>query len=92
MFVLKCESCGFEQVVKKRIDKDVYEKLTNNKGLYCDRNACDGKNSKVPNGYVRVYGIFGGWTVVLEATLDDYRAIKRARELRDSVNFRVIKK
>ena len=33
MFVLKCGYCGFEQIVKKRIDKSAYKELTNNKGV-----------------------------------------------------------
>ena len=60
MFALKCKSCGFEQVVKKRIDKDTYNQLTNNEGLYCDRKCCNGRQLKVSNGYVKVWGIFGG--------------------------------
>jgi len=83
MFVLKCKCCGFQQVVKKRIGKDTYEQLINNEGLYCDRKICNGRDIKRTKGYIAVYGVFGGWTVVRQATLEEYKAIKRAQELRD---------
>ncbi|MCD3321687.1 hypothetical protein G8V07_14675 [Clostridium botulinum D/C] len=83
MLTLKCKSCGFEQVVKKRIDKDTYDQLINNEGLYCDRRCCNGRNAKRPNGYVAIYGVFGGWTIVRQSTMEEYRGIKRAREIRD---------
>lgn len=38
MFVLKCEYCGFEQVIKKRIDKYTYYELTHCKHLWCPCN------------------------------------------------------
>lgn len=81
MFVLRCNSCGFEQVVKKRIDKNTYNELTNNQGLYCDRKCCTGRNTEIPKGYVAIYGVFGGWTIVRQATLEEYKGIKRAREI-----------
>lgn len=84
MFVLKCKSCGFEQVVKKKIDKDTYNQLTNNEGVYCDRKCCNGRNLERPKGYIAVYGVFGGWTIVRQATLEEYKGIKRAKEIRDS--------
>lgn len=46
MIVLKCDECGFEQVVKKRIDKDTFKTLKNNNGLYCDRGVCDDRSKK----------------------------------------------
>ncbi len=84
MFILKCKICGFEQVVKKRIDKETYEELINNEGLYCDRNCCEGKYLKAPKGYVKVHGVFGGWSIIRRPTLDEYRSIKRANEIRDA--------
>lgn len=83
MFVLKCQSCGFEQVVKKRIDKETYDELMNNEGLYCNRKCCKGRYSERPKGYIAVWGVFGGWTIFRQATLDEYRAVKRAQEIRD---------
>ena len=83
MFTLKCKSCGFEQIVKKRIDEDTYNQLINNEGLFCDRKCCNGRKSEKPNGYVAVYGVFGGWTIIRQATFEEYRGIKRAEEIRD---------
>ena len=40
MFTLKCEYCGFEQVIKKRIDKYTYYELTHCKHLWCPCNKC----------------------------------------------------
>ena len=83
MFILKCKSCGFEQVVKKCIDRDIYYELTNNEGLYCDRKCCDGRRMKVPNGYIMECRVLGGWAILRQATLEEYKSIKRAREIRD---------
>ena len=40
MFTLKCEYCGFEQTIKKRIDKYTYYELTHCKHLWCPCNKC----------------------------------------------------
>ena len=81
MFILKCDECGFEQVVKKRIDDDAFEALKNNNGLYCDRVVCDGRSRKAPEGYKKTWGIFGGWTVVELMDLETYKSIKRSRKI-----------
>jgi hypothetical protein len=58
-----------------------YNQLINNEGLYCDRNCCNGRNSKRPKGYIAVYGVLGGWTIVRQATLEEYKGIKRTEEI-----------
>ena len=40
MFTLKCEYCGFEQTIKKRIYKYTYYELTHCKHLWCPCNKC----------------------------------------------------
>ena len=40
MFTLKCEFCGYEQTVKKKIDKYTYYELTHCKHLWCPCNKC----------------------------------------------------
>lgn len=85
MFVLKCKECGFEQIIKRRIDKETYYELTHNDGLYCDRKCCNGRDSKRPNGYIPVYGVLGGWTIVRQATLEEYKGVKRAKALKDLI-------
>jgi len=51
--------------------------------VYCNRNCCNGRNSRIPNGYIAVHGVFVGWVIVRQATLEEYRGIKRAREIRE---------
>lgn len=81
MIVLKCDECGFEQVVKKRIDKDTFKTLKNNNGLYCDRGVCDDRSKKTPKGYKKTFDIFGGWTVVELMDLEAYESLKRSRKI-----------
>lgn len=80
MFIVKCDACGFEQVVKKRLDSDVYEALKHNNGLYCDRRVCDGMSQVVPGSFKKTWGIFGGWTVVQPMDLETYKSVKRAKK------------
>ena len=37
MFTLKCEFCGYEQTIKKKIDKYTYYELTHCKHLWCPK-------------------------------------------------------
>ena len=68
MFTLKCEFCGYEQNVKKKIDKYTYYELTHCKHLWCPCNKCKEQhprprnftNDEVMHGWV-----FGEWDCVL---------------------------
>lgn len=40
MFTLKCEFCGYEQIIKKKINKYTYYELTHCKHLWCPCNKC----------------------------------------------------
>ena len=73
--------CGAPHLYKK--DMNNSGQLINNEGLFCDRKCCNGRKSERPNGYVAVYGVFGGWTIIRQATFEEYRGIKRAEEIRD---------
>lgn len=107
MFILKCEYCGFEQVIKKQIDKYTYYELTHCKHLWCPCNKCKEEYPRpkqvekgmVKHGwvlgewdclltekdaaYVQPHQNYGIWSKRVNPTTEDYKAIKRARELRD---------
>ena len=44
MFTLKCEYCGFEQIIKKKLDKYTYYELIHCKHLWCPCNKCKEQN------------------------------------------------
>ena len=81
---LKCCNCGFEQFIKdykfNRDYRDSYEKSIS---VLCGRNECDDSQIKVPNGYIREMMWLGSWSIIREATLEEYRSLKRARTIRD---------
>ncbi|GEM_PF-5646624 len=81
MLILRCDYCGYEQKVKKRLDSETYGQLTANNGLYCDRRDCEGRNQKTLQGNIRIYGTFGGWTIVRPSTIEEYQGVKRAKAL-----------
>ena len=49
MFTLKCEFCGYEQNVKKKIDKYTYYELTHCKHLWCPCNKCKEQHPRPRN-------------------------------------------
>ncbi|MCE7792798.1 hypothetical protein K8O68_10260 [Salipaludibacillus sp. CUR1] len=81
---VKRSNCGFEQFVKdvkfNREYRDSYEKSFL---VLCGRNECDKSQIKGPNGYIREMMWFGSWSTIREATLEEYRSVKRARTIRD---------
>ncbi len=82
MFILKCTLCGYEQIIKKRIDKNIYYKLTHCKELRCNRNKCREEHDySVPKGYIQICFYFGNWHIIDYPTIEDLKAIKRAKEL-----------
>ena len=107
MFTLKCEYCGFEQVIKKRIAKYTYYELTHCKHLWCPCNKCKNEHPRpkqiekgmVKHGwvlaewdcvltekdaaYVQPHQNYGSWSKIVNPTIEDQKAIMRARELRD---------
>lgn len=69
MFILKCEFCGYEQVIKRRIDKYTYYELTHCKHLWCPCNKCKEQHlrpQKFPNDEVMHGWVFGEWDCVLD--------------------------
>lgn len=48
-----------------------------------ETNECDTSQIKIPNGYVRVTMWLGSWSIIREATLEEYRMVKKARLIRD---------
>lgn len=82
MFTLKCTLCGKEQIVKKRLDKHTYSMLTENNGLLCGCKDCDSYSSyKVPKGQVRYGFVLGDWSVIKPMSIEDYKGIKRAKNI-----------
>ena len=120
MFTLKCEYCGFEQVIKKRIDKYTYYELTHCKHLWCPCNKCKKEHPRprqehprprqlekgmVKHGwvlgewdcllteedaaYVQPHQNYVIWSKIVNPTIEDCKAIIRARELRD-IGLRIL--
>lgn len=82
MFTLKCDLCGYEQTVKKRIDPDIYYELTHCKQLRCNCNRCKEDNDyTVPSGYIERWRAFGGWSTINIPTVQELQGVKRAKEI-----------
>lgn len=81
---VKCHSCGFEQFVKdakfNKHYRDSYEKAIM---VLCGRNDCDKSHINIPNGRIREMLWLGSWSIIRDATLDEYKRTKRAKEIRD---------
>lgn len=68
MFTLICDYCGFEQIIKKKIDKYTYFELTHCKNLWCPCNKCKEQNPRprqVEKGFVKHEWVLGEWDCVL---------------------------
>lgn len=68
MFVLKCEFCGYEQRIKKKIDKYTYYELTHCKHLWCPCNKCKEAHprpTEIEEGFVRHGWVIGEWDCIL---------------------------
>ena len=75
MFTLKCEYCGFEQTIKKRIDKYTYYELIHCKHLWCPCNKCKESHPRpkeIEKGLVK-----HGWV------LGECKSILKAKQLRE---------
>ena len=84
MFILKCSLCGREQMIKKRLDKDTYELLTQNFGLLCGCKNCQSyRGFKVPKGFVRYGFVLGNWSVIRPMDIESYKDIQRAKDILD---------
>ena len=81
MLTLKCDCCGWEQHIKKRIDDEDYRIIKESRRMFCDRKACRDNHPSAENGYVMSYGVVADWKFEQLMTLNDYRAIKRAEVL-----------
>lgn len=82
MFILKCDLCGFEQIVKKRIDKRTYYELTHCQELRCNCNKCRAEHDySTPEGFVQRGMVFGIWSTINIPTIEELQGIKRAKEI-----------
>ena len=82
MFTLKCDLCGYEQTIKKRIDNKTYYELTNCKQLRCNCNKCKAEHDySTPDGYIQRCMVFGNWSTINIPTIEELKSIKRAKEI-----------
>lgn len=82
MFVLKCDLCGYEQVVKKRLDKEIYYELTHCQELRCSCNKCRSEHDySAPDGMIQRCMVFGNWSTINIPTIEELKGIKRAKEI-----------
>ena len=68
MFTLRCEYCGFEQTIKKRIDEYTYYELTHCIHLWCPCNKCKETNPRpkeIEKGLFKHGWVSGGWDCLL---------------------------
>lgn len=68
IFTLKCEYCGFEQIIKKRINKYTYYELTHCKHLWCSCNKCKEEHPRprqINKGFVKYGWVIGEWDCIL---------------------------
>lgn len=68
MFTLICDYCGFEQTMKKKIDKYTYFELTHCKSLWCPCNKCKEQNPRprqIEKGFVKHGWVLGEWDCLL---------------------------
>nr|WP_292162779.1 hypothetical protein [Butyrivibrio sp.] len=68
MFTLICDYCGFEQTIKKKIDKYTYFELTHCKSLWCPCNKCKEQNPRpqqIEKGFVKHGWVLGEWDCLL---------------------------
>lgn len=57
--------------------------MLNNKKQGGDRNDCDKSQIKMPKGYIRQIFWLGGWSLIRESTFDEYKSIKRAKQIKE---------
>lgn len=82
MFILKCDLCGYEQIVKKRIDPEIYYELTHCIQLRCNCNKCRNENDYSKSSkYIERCMVFGNWSTINIPTIDELKGIKRAKEI-----------
>ena len=68
MFTLRCDYCGFEQTIKKRIDKYTYYEITHSKRVLCPYNKCKEQNPRprqIEKGFVKHGWLLGEWDCLL---------------------------
>lgn len=68
MLTLKCEFCGFEQIIKKRLDKYTRYELTHCKHLWCPCNKCKETHPRpttIEEGLVEHGWVLGEWVCLL---------------------------
>lgn len=83
--IIKCDYCGYEYKIKGDIDSETKELILKSRKIYCDRGECIGKKLKVPKGYVNRWGSIGEWNFQTEATLEEYRTLKKLQALINSL-------
>ncbi len=91
MFVLKCNLCGCEQIIKKKIDKEVYYELTHCQQIRCYRNKCREEHDySIPKGYIERGMVLGNWSTINIPTVEELQGIRRAKEiLRLGINKKI---
>lgn len=56
--------------------------LTQNNGLLCGCKNCESYSDyKIPKGQIRHYFVLGNWSVLKPISIDEYKALKRARDI-----------
>lgn len=89
MIILKCEYCGFEQVIKKRLNKLLFYELTHYVHLYCPRNECKKvhpRSEHIPEGLVRHGMVFNGWETIVTEKDAEYLQTQSA----DGIWYKII--
>ena len=82
MFTLKCDLCGYEQTIKKKLDKETKYELTHCKELRCNCNKCKNEHDySTPKGYIQRCMVFGNWSTINIPTVQEMQSIKRAKEI-----------
>lgn len=83
--IIKCDYCGYEYNIEGNVEDETIELIEKSKKIYCDRGECIGKKLRVPKGYVNRWGSIGQWNFQTEATLEEYRTLKKLRDLINSL-------
>ena len=82
MITLKCDLCGHEQSIKKKIDKETYYELTHYIQLRCNCKKCKDENDySIPCGYIERCMVLGNWSTVNIPTIEELQGIRKAKDI-----------
>ncbi|WP_232819629.1 hypothetical protein [Exiguobacterium sp. TNDT2] len=80
--IVKCSYCGFEQFVKDcKFDRLYREEYETAILVFCDRTCCDSSQVPISKGYIKSLMWLGGWSLVRLMTTEEYKAMKRAKQI-----------